>query len=84
MFNISQFLEKFRVIGEASVLSKEIVMKAIAESGVSLEPAAVTLRGDTIHVHAHPLIKNQLFLKKKYILEALKLNPKTERIADLR
>ena len=84
MFNISHFLEKFKMIGVQNVTSRKIVIKNIEKIlGVSLEEKAVVLRNNIVHIKAHPLIKTELYLKKAEILAELKRDPYTARVVDL-
>ena len=70
MFNISDYLQKFRTIThshEGQV--KDVVCEVVCETvGADVSRDAVTYTGKQVFIKAHPLIKNEVIMKKKDVL----------------
>jgi hypothetical protein len=73
MFNISQYLEKFKNIGQGERFLKEAVVSAIKEGlGISLETKVVSIKNGEVTLKVSPAVKNTIFIKKDLILEKIK------------
>ena len=76
MFNISSYLEKFKNTGVAGFAAKEAFIKAVRLSlGIDLEKKNVEIKNGSARVSAHPLVRSQIQIKKKMILEAYSSMP---------
>ena len=84
MFNVSKYLERFKVVGLGEGEVKESLMAAaLAQANISLEKKDIEIKNGVAHIKAHPLVKNQLQIKKTAILKAL--NEKLEKpLTDIR
>lgn len=71
MENLSHYLSKFKKIISSKEDEKKVFISVIQEIlSIELIPD-VEIKGDCIYVHTKPIIKNEIFLHKKDILEAL-------------
>ena len=69
MFNISNYLEKFKRIYESETAKKEAVISVIKEVvGITLKPESVTLKEGVLQIKASPLVRNEINMKKPAIL----------------
>jgi hypothetical protein len=84
MFNIAQYLERFKNFGQGERLLKEAVRSAVFEAaGFDIEIKNITVKNGEIIFRVSPALKNSLFIKKNLILT--KLQDKTNQvISDLR
>lgn len=72
MFNISQYLEKFKNIGQSERLLKEAVFIIIKEVvGVEVEAKNISVRNGEIIFKVSPAIKNAIYIKKELILNKI-------------
>lgn len=72
MFNISQFLEKFKNITPPDKFVKEIFISVVKDtSGIALEAGDLDVRNGVIFISTNPIVKNEIFLKKREILQNL-------------
>lgn len=69
MFNINQFLEKFKKISFDKESQKKIIIDTLA--GMSIPIEDVTITNKVAKVKASSVVKNQIFIKKQKILESL-------------
>ncbi len=79
MFNISQYLEKFKNFGQGERLLKEVIISVIKEVvGADIESKNINFKNGEIILNVSPAIKNAVFIKKATILN--KIKEKTEQI----
>jgi hypothetical protein len=72
MEQISFFLAKFKTLGLADALAKEVFIEIVEKIlGIKLESRCVKLKNETFFVTAGPGIKSELFLKREKILAEL-------------
>ena len=72
MQNISFYLEKFKSFGMESLLVRERVSLILSQQfGITLSKEDVVVKDGTVTIKAHPLIRGEIFLKKKRFLKAL-------------
>ncbi len=69
MFNINQFLEKFKKIGFDKESQKQIVIQTLASFNIPV--ADVVIKNKVAKVNASSLVKNQIFMKKEAILKKI-------------
>lgn len=69
MFNITQFLEKFKRLGFDKESQKKIVMDTLREMSIPVED--VEIKNKVAKVKASSIVKNQIFIKKQKILQKL-------------
>ncbi len=75
MNGIGSFLEKFKRLLGNDVFLREAVAQAIFNLfKIKIEPKDVIVKDGTAVIKAHPVFKNEIFLKKNQILEELKKN----------
>ncbi len=72
MFNISQYLEKFKNIGGAERFLKETLIFLInKEVGVEVRPEDIILKNGEVIIKVSPAIKNAIFIKKEKIIKKI-------------
>ena len=69
MFNIRQYLEKFKKIQADSETEKEAVIKVLLEFSIPVD--GVVIKNKVATVQASSIAKNQIYMKKAQILEKL-------------
>lgn len=75
MFNISSYLDKFKNIGLKEILLKENIVKTIKEKiGVEISVKDITLKNNVITIKMSPLLRSEVFMKKKKILDEINSN----------
>lgn len=84
MFNIAGFLEKFKNVTLTARAPKKALIQSAAHYGIPLLEEEITIRDGVAYGKVHPAIKNQLFLKKSFVLEDLKKDPFGKIITDIR
>jgi hypothetical protein len=72
MFDISQYLEKFKKI----LTSQEFLINSVVESIkknclFDVNPKNIVIKNYSARINERPLVKTSIFLKKKKILEEL-------------
>lgn len=72
MFDISQYLEKFKKI----LTSQEFLINSVVESIkknclLDVDPKNIVIKNYIARINERPLVKTSIFLKKKKILEDL-------------
>lgn len=77
MFNIGDYLEKFKNIGLKELLLKEKIVSVVnnlTKAGINVKD--VTIKNGIVSIKIHPLGKSELYMKKKRILELVNENEK--------
>lgn len=69
MFTISEFLKKFKNLNLDKESQKKEVIKTLLEFSIPVED--VVISNNKVKVKASSVAKNQIFIKKKQILEKL-------------
>lgn len=69
MFNIAQFLEKFKKIGFDKESQKKIIIDSLREMNIPVED--IIIKNKVVTVRASSIVKNQIFMKKAKILEKI-------------
>lgn len=73
MFNIQQYLQKFRTLTSNESEVRDAVVAVLHERyGIEIERDAVKYQNKQIFIRAHPLIKNEIAQHKKELLIQLK------------
>jgi hypothetical protein len=73
MFNIGDYLEKFKKIGLSEQAFKETVSVSIKEVvGLEIKTDDLIFRNGELIINASPAVKNTLFIKKESILNKIK------------
>lgn len=76
MFDIAQYLEKFRIRFQSRDFLRNSVAEAVKEvCGIEIEPSKIEVKNYIARISEKPIIKTQIFLKKGKILDIL--NKKT-------
>lgn len=72
MFNISGFLEKFKILSQTNCFVKTTVIEAVTcVTGVCLCEKEITVSGDKVKIRQSSALKNEIFFKKEKILKKL-------------
>jgi len=70
MFNINQYLEKFKNIGGGERNLKEALVFAIKKVlNINIDTKNIVLKNGEALIKASPIIKNSIFIKKEEILK---------------
>lgn len=73
MFNIAQYLEKFKVIGQGERFVKEIIQTIIKEVvGIEVDKKNIILKNGEVTFKVSPGVKNAIYIKKESILSKVK------------
>ncbi|MFQ5661677.1 MAG: hypothetical protein ACE5F2_00280 [Candidatus Paceibacteria bacterium] len=72
MFNIGNFLEKFKNITPPDKFVKDVLIGVVKDVvNIEIEKENIDVRNGTIFISADPIIKNEIFLKKSEIMQNL-------------
>jgi len=83
MFNIAQYLEKFKTLGLGDQFLKETLVSVIKEVvGVEIEINNLLIKDGEVVIKVSPSIKNAIYIKKDQILKLVgeKTGSKTRNI----
>lgn len=70
MFNVGNFLEKFRNIAPPERFIKEVFIKTTLDIvGIKIKDSDIKITRDIIYVSTNSIVKNEIFFKKQEILE---------------
>jgi hypothetical protein len=70
MFNIAQYLEKFKTLGLGDQSLKQAFVSVIKEVvGVEIEEKSLIVKDGEIIIKVSPNIKNAIYIKKSQILK---------------
>lgn len=73
MFNIAQYLNKFKNLGLEERLLKEAISSSIKEAlNLDLIVKNILIKNNEAIIDASPAIKNAIFMKKRIILDKVK------------
>lgn len=87
MFNIGNFLEKFRNITPPDKFVKDVLIDVVKETAnIDIEKENLDVRNGVIFISIDSIIKNEIFLKKAEIMKNLteKLKKYKKTIRDIR
>lgn len=87
MFNISDYLSKFKNITPPDKFVKDELVSVVKDvAGIDIEKENIDVRNGTVFISTDPLIKNEIFLRKKEVLESLreKLKVYKKTVRDIR
>ncbi len=85
MFNISNYLEKFKKIEPEGELVKHATEKAIFETlGVRVDKKDMSVHNNTLHISAPAALKSEIFMNKGAILQKSRDVAKTRTARDIR
>ncbi len=72
MFDIGQYLNKFKKISESRDYLRNSVAESIKEvCGIEVDPKKIDVKSGVARIDERPIIKNEIFIKKAKILENL-------------
>jgi len=73
MFNISNFLEKFLKLDKDNHLKTALILETFKKVvGLELTKDNIEIRGDNIKLKVSPVFRNEIFMHKSQIEDALK------------
>ena len=71
-YHINNFLDKFKKILAVKEAPYDVVIAVIKENlGLKIERSNVKIKGNTIYIQSSPLVKNEILIKKSFILNDL-------------
>jgi hypothetical protein len=83
MFNVSNYLEKFKKFGLAEVIAKEVVVESIKEIlGITIDKKKIKIQNRIAYIQASPIIKNQIVIKKTTLIETIL--KRTTKVGDIK
>ena len=72
MFNISDFLEKFKKFDQNKTFQTEVIIKGIESVvGVKIDKKAISLKNGILRIQGSPVLHQEIFLKKDLILPVI-------------
>ena len=84
MFNIAQYLDKFKNLGLGERLLKEAVSCSVKDIlGFNLDTKDITIKNGEVIFKVSPAMKNAIFIKKSAILKRMEENG-VENVGDIR
>jgi len=84
MFNIAQYLDKFKNIGQGEKAFKEVVFFAIKEIlNIEIERKNISIQNGELILKVSPTLKNAVFIKKEKILNKIK-EKTTQKVLEIR
>jgi hypothetical protein len=84
MFNISNFLQKFKSVELEDMRQRSIVIDAIKTcSGIDIPPEKISFLHKKIQLSISPIEKNEIFMKKTPILALIKKNMAPRIVEDI-
>lgn len=73
MFNISTYLDKFKKISSKKSFLKDAVAASISKVlEINIDKNNIEIRKNNIYLKIKPTVKNEVFIKKKFIINELK------------
>jgi hypothetical protein len=73
MFNISDFLEKFKKFDQDKTLQTENIQKSIENVvGVKVDKKDIRIKEGILHIQGSPALRQEVFLKKESLLSLIK------------
>jgi len=85
LLSINLFLEKFFKQKNASIFLMDSVIAIITEAtNITLPKNTLVFKNSILYIKAAPALKNELFMKKDYILKQLQKEVGQSRIEDIR
>ena len=85
LLSINLFLEKFFKQKNANIFLMDAIIATITEvTNITLPKNTLVLKNSILYIKAAPALKNELFMKKDYILKQLQKEAGQTRIVDLR
>lgn len=77
MFDISQYLEKFKKLKNSKFFIRDLVVESIKKiTNIYIDVKNINIKDGLVRLSDKPIIKNEIFIKKTKILE--EINSKTE------
>lgn len=75
MFNISIYLDKFKKVDLKNTSLKDGIISSISKVlKTKINEESVTVRGGIIYLKINPVMKNEIFINKRNIIEDLVAN----------
>jgi hypothetical protein len=82
--NVGTLLERVTRLLHSKQVFKKAVVKAVADVlGVQILESDVTMENGVVYIKTSPLIKGEIFLQKRVLLELINKNNPTKPILDL-
>lgn len=85
MFHINDLFKKFHAAIHSKDELKETIISVITEIiGYGIDPQNIRVYGDTVYVRENPVLKNEIFFKKKEILDMITVRVGKKILKDIR
>jgi hypothetical protein len=85
MFNISNYLEKFKnILGSEEILRSYVCDSVFKNLSVKIDPKNIEIKNGVAYIKAKPAVKCEIFIKKGAILSEIATCTGKKNIIDLR
>lgn len=85
MFHINDFFKKIQATIHSKDETQNTIITVIAEIiGYSIDPENIRIYGDTLYIRENPALKNEIFFKKKEILDVITMRVGKKILKDIR
>lgn len=84
MQTISNFFKKFSNIKPTARVIKEAVLDILKDRNIPVTKDEIIYSGGVVYIKSNQIIKNEIFISKKDILEELKNKLNKETVLDIR
>lgn len=75
MFNISIYLDKFKKVDSKNSSFRDCITSSINKVlGVNINKENITVRNGVVYLKTNSVIRNEIFIKKKIIMDELVAN----------
>ncbi|MBP6856741.1 MAG: hypothetical protein KBC42_03340 [Candidatus Pacebacteria bacterium] len=82
--NLGDFLSIFKnLLSHEELVREDIISSIETHTGIVLEKKQLTIKNSVCDINTHPAVKNEIFLKKKEIMNSLRESTH-KKISDIR
>lgn len=71
MFNISFYLERFKVIKDPKILKREIIDAFTQVTGYALKDNEISFKKGVVRVESNSLIRSEIYQKRALLIQKL-------------
>lgn len=75
MFQINQFLDRFKNISNSEKIKKQLVAEILTKNNISVKLEQISFSKTTVFIKVSPIIKTEILLRKEEILSEIKNLP---------
>ena len=85
MFNISNYLQKFKNAASGHIFEKDSILEIIFNlTNARLQKKDILIKNFILYINTNPVVKNEIFIKKTTLLETFAKNKTMQKIIDIR